>query len=220
MAALGTAFKFTALACFVVVAVVIGWLIYGERSVSEASQFRESIEMVDYQTGGVSNPIGNTGHLVERNIAEITDVAELIAEWTPRYQATKEAFKKFDLAIVAAEEQAELYFQSQSDLTAQLNDHDLRIRAQARDDAYEKQFLEWQVLAHHVRSQARTIILRLDDMDIELKKLELLSEMSFDAMGFREVPDEITALDLELEQFKAASENIRQLTESPFEMKP
>ena len=220
MTILSTIFKFAAMACVVLVVVGLGWLIYGERGVSQASQLGESMEMVHHQTAQVGVAVSDTGQLMEVDISGITDISNLMAEWTPRYDAARSAFHKFDLAIKAAEERAAVYFQSQRELTARIHDDDRRARAEAMDDVHYQQFEQWQSLAGEVRAQAQSVILRLDDMDIELKKLELLSGMSFDAMGFKEVPGEILDLDRELEQFRAASEGIRDMTESPFATAP
>ena len=220
MTALSSVFKFATIASLILVVVALGWLIYGERNVSQASQLSDGMEMVHHQTAKVGVAVNATGKLMEVDVSGINNIADLIADWTPRYRAAKAAFNKFDLAIQAAEEQAPIYFQSQRDLTAKIHDDDRRNQAEMIDDAHYEQYEQWQSLAHEVRNQAQLVIFRLDDTDIDLQKLELLSEMSFDAMGFREVPKEIVALDRELEQFQTASENIRAITESPFAVSP
>ncbi len=204
-------------AIVVAVAAGFGWLAYGEVNTSEAVHFDESISMVRHQTESVSVTLVDTGAFVDAGVANITDVSLLLGEWTPRYNGAQSSYQKFDSAIAAAEVRAEAYFASQRALTGRYHDPVRRARAQANDDANYALYTQWRSRAHQTREHARNILKRLDDMDTDLRKLELSSEFSFDAGGFDTVPSAISALDDELSQFQIASENIRDITVSPFE---
>ena len=201
-----------------VIGVVAGvaWLVYGETQTSEAAHFDESIDLVHHQTGRMSTTLGDAGTFVNQ-AAEISGISELIGEWAPRYALARTAYVKFYSAITAAEERAEAYFASQRALTEKYNDPDKRARAQAYDEEDYAFYGEWRDQARRAHTHAQEIMNRLDDMDTDLKKLELSSEFSFDGGAFNEVPMSITLLDEELEQFRIASENIRRITASPFQ---
>ena len=220
---IGKLLRVAAVAGIVAVIAVGGWLVYGERQTSTAANFDQSIGMVHHQTDRMSNTLGETGAFVEANVAptnrveSITSISVLLSEWTPRYNMAKSAYTRFDAAIISAEARAEDYFISQRLLTERYHDPEKRELAEERDDADYDLYQQWRDQAHTVRDNARKILERLDDMDTDLKKLELTAEFSFDTGAFREVPLAITSLDDELEQFQAASENIREITTSPFE---
>lgn len=195
-----------------------GWLAYGEFGASAAADFDQSVGMVYHQTDRMSGTLGDTKTFVETEVAAITSISALLAEWTPKYNSARSAYTRFDAAIVAAEARAEDYFASQRLLTERYHDPERRASAEQRDESDYALYEQWRGQAHSARDNAWNILKRLDDMDTDLRKLELTSEFSFDSGKFREVPLAITSLDDELEQFQAASENIREITASPFEL--
>ena len=216
------------LAGAIAVAAGFAWLVYDETETSAAAKFDESIGMVHHQTDRMSETLGETGAFVTSNIAtpavsaekqvsEITSISELIDEWEPRYNEPQTVYLKFDSAIVAAEQRAEAYFASQRALTERYNDLEKRARAQEYDDEDYSLYEEWRTRAHRARSHAQEIMAKLGDMDTDLRKLQLSSEFSFDGGAFREVSQAILLLDQELADFQLASENIREITASPFE---
>ena len=204
-----------------VLATVLGfaWLAYGQYNTSEAVHFDQSVKVVHDQSENMSVAFGETGNFVDTEIAAVTDISRLIGEWTPRYNRAQTAYAIFDAAVVAAEARAEEYFMAQRALTGAYNDDVRRAQAQAEDEADYRLYLAWRDRAHSVRARAKEITNRLHDMNIDLQKLELAAGFSFDASGFSEVPSDILALDDELQQFQIASQNIRQITASPFEVK-
>ena len=211
----------------IAVAAGVAWLVYGETETSAAVRFDESIGMVHHQTDRMSETLGDTGAFVNTSIAaapaetqvsEITSIPELIDEWDPRYNGTQTVYLKFATAIVAAEQRAEEYFVSQRALTERYHDLEKRERAQVYDDEDYALYEEWRTHAHRARSHAQEIMVKLADMDTDLRKLQLSSEFSFDGGVFREVPRAILLLDEELAEFQLASENIREITASPFEV--
>ena len=203
------------------------WLVYGETETSAAVRFDESIGMVHHQTDRMSETLGDTGAFVNANIAaapaekqvsEITSISELIDEWEPRYNETQTVYLKFDSAIVAAEQRAEEYFASQRALTGRYNDPEKRAQAQEYDDEDYGLYGEWRTQAHRARSHAQEIMSKLDDIDTDLRKLQLSSEFSSNGGTSREVPQAILLLDEELAEFQLASENIREIMASPVEV--
>lgn len=204
-----------------VIAVIAGavWFAYGEMGVSEAARFDASINIAHNQSRNMSTTMDDAGDFIHTEIAKINSIDSLLDEWNPRYNRAQSALVKFDAAIVAAEQRADDYLAAQSALTEQINDPQRRARAQADDQTDRANYAQWRTQAHRARDQARQIVILLDDMDAILRKQELASEFSFDADGFSAVPADILSLETELEQFQAASENVRQITASPFEMK-
>ena len=197
----------------------IGWLVFGEAKTSEAARFNESIDMVAHQTGRMDTSLKSTGSVVAADVAAITNVQQLLDRWTPRYEQATLAYSRFDAAIGAAEQQAEAYFAEQRALTAGYHDDARRAEREAGDEAEYALYLEWRDRARQVRSGAKAVVERLDDMDTDLRKLKLTAELAeaFDSSAFKDVPSEIADLGAELSEFQAASDNIRAITASPFQ---
>ncbi len=206
-----------------IVAVVtgLGWIAFGEVNKSEAAHADASFSMVNHQTGrmGESLDIARTFITTEisANIGQITDISTLLDEWSPRYQQAQIGYRRFDAAIIAAENSADAYFAAQRALTERFHNQELRTRARADDDAEFQQYEQWRERASGVRAESLEIMHRLSDMDTALQKLKLRSDFSFDVGGFSEVPSDILELEEELAQFRIASDNIREIIASPFD---
>ena len=211
--------KLALAASLVAVVTGFGWFVYNGINTSEAAHFDTSINIVHNESGKIGAAFGETGNFVETEVAKIADISALISEWTPRYDRAQSAFMRFDASIDAVEERAEAYFASQRALTDGYHDPERKTQAQAEDEADYTVYTQWLDRAYSVRARAREITHRLEDMNTDLRKLELSSEFSFDSGRFEAVPSEILALDDELAQFKTASVNIRAITDSPFETK-
>ena len=210
-------FTLTITAGIVAVVAGIGWIAYDDSNTSEAAHFDASISMVNHQTGRMGESLDNTRTFVSTQIEQITDISTLIKEWTPRYAQAQTAYRKFDAAIVSAEDMADAYFSAQRALTERYYSEELRSRAEADDETDFALYWQWRDRAHSVRSETLNIMNRLSDMDTDLQKLKLSSEFSFDAGGFDEVPSDILALGDELAEFQITSESIREITFSPFD---
>ncbi len=211
-------FSIAIAASIVAVALGGGWIAFGEVSKSEAAHAEASLSMVNHQTGRMGESLNRAGIFIGADIGQITDLSTLLDEWSPRYQEAQTAYRKFDAAIVAAESSADAYFAAQRALTEGFLNEESRARAQAIDDAEFAQYELWRERARGVRREALEIVQRLSDMGITLQKLKLRSEFSFDASRFNEVPSDILALEEELAQFRIASENIREIIASPFDV--
>ena len=205
-----------------IVAVIagVGWIAVGEVTKSEAAQVEASFTMVNHQTGRMGESLDTARTFISTEISadigQVTDIAILLDEWLPKYQQAQIAYRRFDAAIVAAENSADAYFAAQRALTEQFHNEELRVQARARDDAEFQQYEDWRGRARGVRAEALEIVHRLSDMDTTLRKLKLRSDLSFEIGGFSEVPSDILALEEELVQFQIASDNIREIVASPF----
>ena len=193
-----------------------GWLIFGNIKTSAAENFNEGIDMVNHQTDRMSNSMASTNAVVQVEISDITDIDLLLDRWTPRYNQAHASYERFDAAINIAEQQAEAYFESQRALTVLYHDEARRAKAEEHDAADYRLYSQWREQAHQVRANARRILNRLDDMNTDLQKLKLSADLQFDAMGFRDIPSEISNLEADLFKFQEASDNIRTITASPF----
>lgn len=215
-------FSLAIAASMVAVAVGVGWMAFSEVSKSEAAHADASLSMVNHQTGRMGESLNRAGTFISAEISadvgQITDLPTLIDEWSPRYHQAQTAYRKFDAAIIAAESSADAYFEAQRALTEGFHSEETRARAQAVDDAEFAQYEQWRERARAVQEEALEIVQRLSDMDTTLLKLKLRSEFSFDASGFNEVPSDILALEEELAQFRTASDNIREIIASPFDV--
>ncbi len=212
--------KWVSIAAVVAVVAGISWIAYGKVNTAEAAQFEESMSMVRHQIAGTQQTLEDTDRFTaQNNVAEVTDINALLGLWQPRYAAAQSAFAKLDSAIAFAEQQADSYFAEQRAWTARYNDPELKARWQAWDDAFFADYQEWQQDAHSIRDEASAILRELNDIDINLRKLELYSGFSFTGTAIDALPAEIRSLNNELNEFDIASENIRAaITRSPFEV--
>ena len=219
MRALAKVFKWISIVVVLAVLIGVGWMAYAEINTVEAAQLDESMSMVRHQTEGMSETLADTGRFVtEHSIAEVTSIDNLLVLWRPRYSSAQSAYTRFDSAIVLAEQQADAYFAAQRALTSLYHDPARQAQARASDDADFALYKTWQDRAHRVRDEASAILLKLSDLDTDLRKLELASEFSFSGGAIDAVPAEILALNDELAEFQLASEHIREITKSPFEV--
>ena len=214
-------FSIVITASIVAVVAGVGWIAFGEVNKSEAAHADASFSMVNHQTGRMGESLDTARVFISTEISvdvgQITDLSTLLDEWSPRYQQAQTGYRRFDAAIIAAEDSADVYFAAQRALTDRFHNQELRTRARAEDDAEFRQYEQWQERAHGVRAEALEIMRRLSDMDTILRKLKLRSGFSFDVGGFSEVPSDILALEEELAQFRIASDNIREIIASPFD---
>ena len=213
-------FMIVLLAGVLALAFNLSWAFWGEVNTSEAAHFDQSATMVKRQTTGMSASLVDTGAFVETKVkvSEIASLPVLMQEWKPLYKNAHSSYRKLESAVAAMEERAEEYFEAQRALTQKFHDPAGKARAQAVDESHYARYTQWKDQAHRIKEQSRSILNRLDDMDTELEKLKLMSEFTFDVAAFQSVPLEITVLDVELGEFRVASENIREITKSPFEL--
>ena len=219
---------------FILVAIVaglvgyVGWTIYGEGTRTASAKMSESFQLAQNQAQNMDqalisvSTVGRTEasrvKIIEStNVAEVTDLNALLIEWRPRYDAAKLAYSKFSASIANAKARAAEYFAQQEAITATINDPTSREKAEQEDAAEMLLYRQWEARADAALEKATEIGLRLDDMDANLKKMELRADFVFDSSAFIEVPEAVSELNLQLADFQVSSENIKAFSESPFD---
>lgn len=223
----------------------IGWAIYGEGTRNASARMSESVQLAQTQaqnmnsaltnvsavgsasrnaaatsagdTGDTQKPQPSTLVAAPVEVAEITDINALMIEWSPRYEVAKLAYAKFEAAIANAKSRAADYFAQQQAITASMRDPANQAKAQQEDTAEMLLYRQWEARADAALKTAAKIGIQLDDMDANLKKMELRADFVFDTSAFQEVPEAINELNLQLVDFQASSENIKAVSGSPFE---
>ena len=218
---LRSAFRIVVTTTIVAVTVGIGWIAFGEIGESKAAQVNESFSLVNHQPEEVGQALAGAGAFIDAevnaDIAQIRDLSVLLDAWSPKYQKSDIAYRKFDAAIIAAENRADAYFAAQRALTEEFHSPELTAQARAEDDAEFSQYEQWRNRAHAIRASVLQIMHSLHDMDATLQKLLLRADFSFDVRQLNEVPLNILELEQELSQFQTASDNIRKTIGSPFD---
>ena len=151
------------------------------------------------------------------DVSEITDLDTLIAVWRPRYDTAEIAYVKFSASIDSAKSQAAEYFAQQQAITMQIRNPENQAIARQEDEYEMSLYRQWEEQADSALRMAAEIGIQLDDMDANLRKMELRADFVFDTSAFQEVPEAISNLNRQLVDFHAASENIKAATGSPFE---
>ena len=213
--------SFATTAGIIAVVAGVGWLAFAEFNKSETAHADASFSMVTHQTAQMGESLDAARDFISLEVSveigRLTDLGTLIGEWTPKYRQAQTAYRRFDSAIVTAEDNAAAYFVAQRALTDQFHSGELRSRARAEDETEFRQYEQWRDRARGVRSAALEIVQRFDDMDTTFQKLELRSDFSFDVAQFSEVPSDILELEAELDQFRIASDSLRKVIASPFD---
>ena len=211
---------FTAMLALSVIATLVGtsWVAYKQFNRSESSNAAEGFALVNHQTKRMGETLDQTRTFIRTDVRRITDLDILLDEWTPRYNRAKMAYQRFDYAIISAEERAGLYFEAQQELTASYHSSEVRSKALLEDAAEFDQYDRWRSRAHETRARALRLVNRLDDMDVSIRKLDLRSGFTIELTSFGEIPSEILALEDDLDEFQAASDNILEVISSPFDL--
>ena len=237
--------KYILIAVTAAVLCYIGWTIYGEGTRSASARMSESVQLAQTQAQNMNSALtnvstvgsasrntaatsaGNVGDtqksqpttrvIAPVEVSEITDLNALMVEWKPRYEAAKLAYAKFAASITNAKARAADYFAQQQALTESIQDPSNRAKAEQEDAAEMLLYRQWEARADVALKTAAKIGIQLDDMDANLKKMELRADFVFDTSAFQEVPEAINELNLQLVDFQASSENIKAVSGSPFE---
>ncbi len=219
--------KFILVAVAVGVIAYVGWTMYVEGTRTASAKMSESFELAQSQAHNMDQALisvsavgrdrGSPAKVIETdNVAEITNLDVLLVEWRPRYDAAKLAYAKFDASIANAKSQAAGYFAQQQSLTESINSPEGREKAEQEDAAEMLLYRQWEAQADAALEKAAEIGLKLDDMDANLKKMELRADFVFDTTAFIEVPEAVLELNRQLADFQASSENIKAVSVSPF----
>ena len=137
-------------------------------------------------------------------------VNQLKATWDPRYAEAVDEFRRFKRRVEYAGEMSAEYVEIQERLTDNVSDRQIRERLR-ETDALERQLIaEWMAQANGVLAQAEAIKVNLDDMNIQITKLELSATFASVYEGFNRMPLALTALNDELDIFERETERIYQ----------
>ena len=194
---------------------------YETVNASPAANFDQSLGQVVNQVDRMGTSLSDAGTYVEEEITEvdvkyITDIVPLIDQWKPRYSSAIAAYNRFAASIESATDLADAYFDAQAELTERYNSRARREEARARDQAEFARFVEWRSSADQQLQLATAIMRRMEDMDIDLEKSRLSSELSSEFARFSSIPDEILQLSSELSGFQIASRNVRDAIDAEF----
>ena len=227
--------KYTLIVVVVALIGYAGLTVYGEVTQAEAARMSGSVQLAETQAENMNRALGDVSVFAGGNsdgnaseagsqpetseIAKITNIDALIDRWEPRYDDAKLAYVKFEAAIDNAKASAAGYFATQQALTQRINDPSAKAQAQEDDKRDLALYRQWETQANSALAKARAVGKQLDDMDANLRKLELRTDFVFDTSSFQEVPEAILELNAELSEFREASETIRAATGSPFEAK-
>ena len=227
--------KYTLIVVVVALSGYSGLTVYGEVTQTEAARMSGSVQLAENQAENMNRALGDVSVFAGGNsdgnaseagsqpetskIAKITNIDTLIDRWEPRYDDAKLAYVKFEAAIDNAKASTAGYFATQQALTERINDPSARAQAQEDDERDLALYRQWETQANSALAKARAVGKQLDDMDANLRKLELRTDFVFDTSSFQEVPEAILELNAELSEFREASETIRVATGSPFEAK-
>ena len=203
----------------------IGWTLYEEETRTTAARMSESVLLAQAQAETVDSALTRIQDITLSNsqtpattrISETPNVEALMKEWEPRYNSAKTAYVKFHASITNAKSRAASYLTQQQALTDRMRDPDNQAKARLEDEADLALYRQWEERAEKALEKANEIGIQLDDMDANLRKMELRADFVFDTSAFLEIPQDIEELNLQLFEFQVASENIKLSTDSPFE---
>lgn len=139
----------------------------------------------------------------------IQAVEQLQRAWAPRYSKAVQEYKRFAYRIDHADAMANDYFTVQQNLTEQITNSQDRRRAQERDLAEHRVYLDWREQAFRTLGQAQLIMNDLHDMNIVITKQRLSAHFAALYEDFQQIPPAITLLHRELERFRKESERIQ-----------
>ena len=149
-------------------------------------------------------------------LAELADLDSLLSEWRPRYDEAKLAYTKFSASLANTKSRVADYFAQQQALTEGMRDPENKARARQQDEAEMLLYRQWQARADAALQTATEIVIQLDDMDANLRKMELRADFVFDTSP--SLPEVVIELNAQLADFQTSSDNIRAVSGSPFEV--
>ena len=156
------------------------------------------------------NELRNDPELAPSRTEYIQAVEMLERAWTPRYQRAAMEYKRFAYRIDHADAMAVRYFKVQEGLTAYIANPKDRRRAEGIDAAEREAYLKWRDQAFRTLSQAKSIMIELDDMNIIITKQNLSAHFAALYEDFQAIPPAITLLHKELARFREESNRIQQ----------
>ena len=113
-------------------------------------------------------------------VGEVANLEDVLAEWRPRYDTAKTAYAKFHSSITNAKSRATEYFAQQQDLTDRMRNPENQAKARLEDEVELALYRQWETQADLALEKANEIGIQLDDMDANLRKMELRADFVFD----------------------------------------
>ncbi len=156
------------------------------------------------------NELRNDPDIAPSRTEYIQAVEMLEHAWAPRYARAATEYKRFAYRIDHADTMAVRYFKVQENLTAYIANPKDRRRAEGIDAAEREAYLKWRDQAFRTLSQAKSIMIELDDMNIIITKQNLSAHFAALYEDFQTIPPAITLLHKELARFREESERIQQ----------
>ena len=156
------------------------------------------------------NELRNDPDIAPSRTEYIQAVEMLEHAWAPRYARAATEYKRFAYRIDHADNMAARYFKVQENLTAYIANPKDRRRAEGIDAAEREAYLKWRDQAFRTLSQAKSIMIELDDMNIIITKQNLSAHFAALYEDFQTIPPAITLLHKELDRFREESERIQQ----------
>lgn len=138
----------------------------------------------------------------------VAAIQDLQHAWDPRYRRAKEEHERLSYRIDHADRAAKRYFDTQRNLTRQINNADDRLRAEQGDAQEWDLYRQWREQAGRTMAQADRIMVDLEDMDIRIAKQLLSANFAAVYRDFQQMPAAISALHRDLERFHAKSREI------------
>ena len=138
----------------------------------------------------------------------VAAIQDLQHAWDPRYRRAKEEHRRLSYRIDHADREARRYFDTQRELTQQINNADDRLRAEQGDAQEWELYRQWREQAGRTMAQADQIMVDLEDMDIRITKQLLSANFATVYRDFQQMPAAISALHQDLERFHAKSREI------------
>lgn len=142
---------------------------------------------------------------IEAQNATSSDETQLVEileqEWRPQYKRAIQQFDEFKRNVSDTEELIASYKETQTELTEQISDPDLRKRLRGYDQEGFDAIDSWLVKAKEILNDANEIKTKLDDMDIIITKLGIESRMRDLQNNLLAIPPGMKALFDRIDEF-------------------
>lgn len=142
---------------------------------------------------------------IETQNATSSDETKLVEileqEWRPQYKIAIQQFDEFKRNVSDTEELIAEYKETQTELTEQISDPDLRKRLRGYDQEGFDAIDSWLVKAKEILDDANEIKTKLDDMDIIITKLGIESRMRDLQNNLLAIPPGMKALFDRIDEF-------------------
>ena len=142
--------------------------------------------------------------------AYVMAARQLKDSWTPLFEQAHRDYEEMNVRITLAKETADEYFAQQASLTETINDPEFRADLAAQDLAQHKAFTSWAIKADKLAEAAYVMMKDMEDVDVFIAKANLSAHFVALQKSTSALPASMTALNDQLEQFKAATNDLTQ----------